>query len=288
MTLLGADTTALRTLGTSYAGASERVEQLMGELVSASQQVEWVGEDAEDFRDAVLHLGAEGRSVARRLHVQGQQLDTEADQQDDASALGTDVPPKPPIGSYGITGKGLQEDPLTRLWEHGIDRASAAIDWAANAILEGVDESYRGLRGIARYLPLVGLVPDAIALGDALGDGDTAGVIEHGIELGLGFIPGLGSTLAPIASDLIGEAMPGEGSVIERISESAADSPSARLGEAAGSSVSDALGFEDGGTADNVLTSFTGAHLATFGSLYGIPHLIGEPVGRANAGTLAK
>ena len=248
MTFLGADTTALRTLGTGCAGASERLEQLMAGLVSASQRVEWVGEDAEDFRDAVLHVGVEGRAVARRLHVQGQQLDTEADQQDDASSTGTDQ--HSPFTALPRTTSPvpLTETEAWKLADPAIDqgrsRARGHGENGPRSLGEDPDadrgngsgrDDGSGRRGgrpsglrslgdaVDRAAGVAGVIPDALETAEAWRNGDVGGVIGNGLETALAAIPHPAADVALFASDALGYLLPGEGSAIEQFGDLVGD-----------------------------------------------------------------
>lgn len=83
----GADTDALRTMGTVLARRANALSDLEGMLASTIDTIDWVGEDAEHFRaewTRLVRTGLQDQEVELRL--QARRLTQQADEQDAVSA----------------------------------------------------------------------------------------------------------------------------------------------------------------------------------------------------------
>jgi len=87
----GADTEALRDYAGRVLGGSSRLQQLREELAGTVTSVEWVGSDADAFRDDFTgRISALFDKVGGDLESRRTELDTHAEEQDEASEAGTD------------------------------------------------------------------------------------------------------------------------------------------------------------------------------------------------------
>ena len=87
MVLIGADVAQLRELGARLSSAAEQLEGLRA-LVTSGARVPWPGPDGDAFRNHTISLaGVHLSSVATRLRDAGRNLLTQANQQEQASAV---------------------------------------------------------------------------------------------------------------------------------------------------------------------------------------------------------
>lgn len=86
MAFLGADTEALKNLGTRLNAGSNEIQNQKNQLTKVLDGVNWKGPDADQFRNQWRseHLPALER-VARALEEAGKQAGRNAQQQEDAS-----------------------------------------------------------------------------------------------------------------------------------------------------------------------------------------------------------
>lgn len=86
MTFFGADTEQLREMSSRTTHAAARIDELLGELSTLVASVDWVGPDADAYRDRwASEAWAPGTRASIKLEERGTQLDEEADEQDRAS-----------------------------------------------------------------------------------------------------------------------------------------------------------------------------------------------------------
>lgn len=194
----GADTEALRTMGTVYSRRAEALADLETLLTSTIDNLEWIGEDADRFRadwsgvvrPSLQDQGVELRQRARRL-VQ------HADEQEEASA------PDGPMGGAG--GGGGWSSPGEFLRD-----VAAMTDGALRDLLGGGPGGQRG--PFAELLREVLSTPEGRAafLGGSLGSllgGLLADMITRAIGMGMALenlLTGLG--LGGGLGNLIGES----------------------------------------------------------------------------------
>lgn len=99
---LGADTEALRTIGSVYSRRAEALSDLESLLASTIDNVEWIGEDAERFHadwTGIVRPGLQDQEFELRHHAR--RLTQHADEQDAASA-----PDGPLFGGGGWSSPG--------------------------------------------------------------------------------------------------------------------------------------------------------------------------------------
>ena len=92
----GADTEALRTMGTVRSRRAEALADLETLLTSTIDSIEWIGEDADRFRadwSGIVRPSLQDQEVALRQHAR--RLVQHADEQEEASA------PDGPMGGAG-------------------------------------------------------------------------------------------------------------------------------------------------------------------------------------------
>ena len=92
----GADTDALRTMGTVYSRRAEAISDLAALLASSIDSIEWIGEDADRFRadwSGVVRPSLQDQEV--ELRQRARRLAQHADEQEAASA------PDGPLGGFG-------------------------------------------------------------------------------------------------------------------------------------------------------------------------------------------
>lgn len=92
----GADTDALRTMGTVYSRRAEAISDLAALLASSIDSIEWIGEDADRFRadwSGVVRPSLQDQEV--ELRQRARRLAQHADEQEAASA------PDGPFGGFG-------------------------------------------------------------------------------------------------------------------------------------------------------------------------------------------
>ncbi|MGO1259956.1 MAG: hypothetical protein ACTMII_13470 [Brachybacterium sp.] len=193
----GADTEALRTMGTVYSRRAEALADLEALLTSSIENIEWIGEDADRFRadwSGVVRPSLQDQEV--ELRQRARRLAQHADEQEAASA------PDGPLGGFGGgSGGGGWSSPGEFLRD----------------LLGMVEDALRGTgpgRGgpFAELLREVLSTPEGCAaflgafLGSLLG-GLLADMIRSAIGMGLaleGLLTGLG--LAGGLGNLIGES----------------------------------------------------------------------------------
>lgn len=139
MNFWGADPAQLRQHGTVLRSGGQRLNELIADLTSAVNGVEWAGGDAEEFRDAFGAL-CSGRvePAAAALASLAKECDGHADEQDDASA-GEGGDPGP-SGSGG----GNQQSPLDFLIETLKNYVPLESDGFWGDLLGGPEAGYWG------------------------------------------------------------------------------------------------------------------------------------------------
>ena len=284
MLAFGADTAELRRFSGVLGEAAQRMEDVITALAADGEQIMWVGPDADSFRAELDKVCLQGSEVAQQVRARGLQLETEADEQDAASAAGGSRNVTMPHGQKhrgpsrpGSMHKGLSPDPADVLdWVAARLRHLATLmnEKQAERILgESIEELLSPAeRRLWKLLPVLGAIPDAIEAGQALGEGDTGAVIGNLHEAGLAAAPHPVAAVISAGNDLGDLVLPGDSSPVELLGELASHGDRVRMGEMTGSVISDQLGYEDGSLPDNVLT----AGLGTLGHLSALrPHNIG-------------
>lgn len=221
----GADTEALRTMGDVLQRRANLLSDLEGRLSSTIDSVEWVGEDAEQFRaewSRLVRSGLQDREV--ELRIQARRLGAHADEQDGASA------PDGWTGGWSSPVEFLHD--VTRLVAEvciGLFRGDEPLSWLPRGpFADLLREVLSTPEGCAMYL--------GNFLGSVLG-GLLAEMITRAIEIGLALenlLTGLG--LAAGLSNLLGALGEGPAAPVE------APAPAAEALPAGGSESSPAGG----------------------------------------------
>ena len=278
MLTLGADTDQLRTISGVLGDAAQRMENVVTALAAEGEQITWLGPDADSFRAELQKVCLQGSDVAQHVRAHGRQLETEADEQDTASspALGLRTIPLHPDEH-----KRPGPSRLMPMQKGTSPDISETLDWVADRlrylktlrhqkVLDNLLEPAE--RRLLKLLPVIGAIPDAIEASQALGEGDTGGVIGNLYEAGLAAAPHPAAAAISAGNDLGDLMLPGDSSPIELLGELASYGDRARTGEALGSVISGHLGYEDGSLPDNMLA----AGLGTAGHLSALtPQSIG-------------
>lgn len=208
----GADTEALRAMGTVCTRRADALAGLEGMLSSTIENLEWVGEDAERFRadwSGIVRTGLQDREVELRHHAR--RLAQHADEQEavsapDGPALG--IGGAGGIGSAGVIGGGGWSSPGEFLRDV-LERTEEAL----GELLGGGGGGAGGQEGpFGELLREVLSTPEGRSgflgayLGSALG-GLLADMVTRAIGAGMALenlLTGLGMTAG--LSNLLGEA----------------------------------------------------------------------------------
>lgn len=152
----GMDTQQVRDHSAACRAGATRIEQLRGSLDASVSAVEWVGPDADAFRDQWVQLSSQRiGGLLEQLEQRATLLEGEADQQDVVSDRdGTESGPPGgdsslPDAPHGDTDRGyLHEDnpwipnwlerPAEGLFSGTAGAVSDALGWGGNLLMDGI------------------------------------------------------------------------------------------------------------------------------------------------------
>lgn len=292
MTFLGANTEHLRDIGRSIHQATGRLDNLLTAIADASRSVQWSGPDADAFREEVQAIYHRGTAVSSMLQERSAQLKQHAVEQDVASGREDSEGVSPAADRTNHKKFADVVGPLSKLFRDGddVERDQGALkllktiaDHISRKVGNMDDDLPPGGKRLLKIVPFLGAVPDLAETVEALKNGDTGGVIGNGMEALMAASPDPISELATVLNDFTDGHLPSGKSWMETVGDVAGGTYTVKLGEHTGSMLSDVLGFEDGGTADNVTQSSYGA--AVFGMSF-FPPTQGSALGLTNLGSV--
>lgn len=171
MNFWGADTAQLREHGSSLDRGGQQLDELISALTTAVNGAEWIGVDAEEFRDSFRTLCSTRITPTRdALSSLAKECEEHADQQDDASESdGRGVDGGDP-GGGGPAGGGHQ-NPLDVLIKALRDYEPLESDGFWGDLLGGPEAGYWGSLGwnsVGVLADIAGLIPEPTGVGAAI------------------------------------------------------------------------------------------------------------------------
>lgn len=257
MTFHGADTEQLRETASVFERSATSLDVLLTALAGVVGATDWQGQDADSFRANFDQLHRAAGDTTSRVAERAARLRAEADEQDEVSSSDGGAPsagfPFDEIRKLfgGADGSGGPGDAYEEIRDHAKD----ILEKVADRVSDSPDTPSWAKRLVKAGVPAVSAIPEMKEMYQHLSAGETGLAIGDGFEIVWGAAP------HPVAEagSAINEHFTGPGendiSPFERWGQIQAESFGAKYGEKVGGDISALIGFEDGSTADNLLTS---------------------------------